>query len=78
MPGPPEYQKGWEDGCESGIGMTGNSFYKNFYKFRQDPTMTTNKMYYQTWKNAFSYCNNYLLKWSYDPIDQPENMDPIK
>lgn len=76
--GPPEYRKGWEDGCKTGIAMMGNSYEKSFYKFTQDPNMITDKVYYQAWKNAFSYCNNYTLRWSHDPLDATTNIDPIQ
>ncbi len=60
-PGPPEYQKGWSDGCESGSNAYSNSLYKTFkaFDFRFDPTLRKNRMYYQVWKDAFLYCSIY-------------------
>ncbi len=60
-PGPPEYKKGWSDGCESGANAYANNTYKMFkaFEFRYDATLRTNKMYTQVWKDAFIYCSLY-------------------
>ncbi len=55
-PGPPEYQKGFTDGCESGYSGYANNFNKLFYTWKQDPELTTNNVYYQMWKDAYAYC----------------------
>lgn len=59
--GPPEYEQGWIDGCESGSATYSNNFYMftRVFKFRQDPILRNNKMYYQVWKDAFLYCSLY-------------------
>jgi hypothetical protein len=56
--GPPEYQQGWIDGCESGMAAYTNPLVKSFkaYKLKQDPNLRNNKMYYQVWKDAYLYC----------------------
>lgn len=61
-PGPPEYEQGWMDGCESGSNAYVNPFYKTFkfYKYKQDAELRNNKMYYQVWKDAYFYC---ALQW---------------
>ncbi|NDF12558.1 MAG: hypothetical protein EB060_07095 [Proteobacteria bacterium] len=59
--GPPEYVQGWKDGCESGMSAYGNSFYRTFYKFKQDPAMVKNETYYRTWQDSFNYCRHYTL-----------------
>ncbi len=58
-PGPPEYQQGWSDGCESGANAYSNTVYKTFkaFEFRMDPKLRSNKFYYQVWKDAFLYCS---------------------
>ena len=60
--GPPEYEQGWSDGCESGMSAYSSSFYKllNAFELRLDPDLRKNKMYYQVWKDAFLYCS---LHW---------------
>lgn len=59
--GPPEYEIGWTDGCESGSNSYANDFYKltRAFTFRQDPKLRNNRMYYQAWKDAFLYCAIY-------------------
>ena len=78
MPGPPNYTKGWEDGCFTGMGTYANSYYSTFYHFRQDPHMTTNQMYYQAWKDAYAYCRIYVLNWTFQTVDNPDPTDPNK
>ncbi len=60
-PGPPEYEQGWSDGCESGMNAYAHDFYKSLRVFdlRLDPVLRQNRMYYQVWKDAFLYCAIY-------------------
>lgn len=60
-PGPPEYEQGWTDGCESGMSAYANGMYKTMrvFNLRQDPVLRNNRMYYQVWKDAFLYCSLY-------------------
>lgn len=60
--GPAEYERGWSDGCESGMHAYSNNFMKALrsFEFRQDPKLRGNKMYYQAWKDAYLYCAIYL------------------
>lgn len=60
-PGPPEYQQGFKDGCESGISGYGTPFYKTFHRVRQDPVLSQNPVYYQIWKDAYAYCRTYVM-----------------
>lgn len=55
-PGPPEYQQGWKDGCETGRAAYANHFYKMFLDFKQDEDLSQNPIYYQVWKDAYLYC----------------------
>ena len=60
-PGPPEYTKGWSDGCESGANAYSNNFYKmvKAFDYIYDAALRKNKMYTQVWKDAFIYCSIY-------------------
>ncbi|MDB2415428.1 hypothetical protein N9W34_06625 [Rickettsiales bacterium] len=57
--GPPEYQQGFRDGCESGYSGYSNNFNKYFYTWKQDPILAQDPVYYQIWKDAYAYCANY-------------------
>lgn len=63
-PGPPEFQQGFLDGCQTGL-STGfaNDYYKTFYKFTKDIDMVQNKvgLYTRTWSAAMIYCRHYAL-----------------
>lgn len=54
--GPPEYQLGWEDGCDSGISAEGSFIYKSMYGFKKRPEMSDNDQYKQAWNEGFTYC----------------------
>lgn len=54
--GTPEYQLGWEDGCDSGLSAQGGWQYKILYGFKKRPEMATNDQYKQGWNEGFSYC----------------------
>jgi hypothetical protein len=56
--GPPEYVRGYNDGCDSGIGAAGGIWYKYWYGFRRDPVMLDNPLYKQGWNEGFSYCRS--------------------
>src|SRR4051812_36780684 len=69
-PGPPDYQKGWSDGCESGSNAYSNSVYKTFkaFEFRYDASQRNNKVYAQVWKDAFLYCSLYWERTNQENI----------
>lgn len=54
--GPPEYQLGWEDGCDSGISAEGDFVYKMMYGFKKRTEMAANDQYKQGWNEGFTYC----------------------
>lgn len=60
--GPPNYQHGWLDGCETGM-ATGfaTDYYRYFYKFKKDLDMIKagNKEYLKAWPAAMIYCRHY-------------------
>lgn len=62
--GPPEYQQGFRDGCESGIAAYTSPFYKVFHRAVQDPYLAQNPVYYQIWKDAYAYCRTYSMTTS--------------
>ncbi len=60
--GPPEYQQGWKDGCESGLTTYGNDWYKSFYSFKQDRKLVDNDTYFKVWQDAFNYCRHHVKR----------------
>lgn len=54
--GSPEYQLGWEDGCDTGLSAEGGWEYKALYGFKKRPEMAANEQYKQAWNEGFSYC----------------------
>jgi len=54
--GPPEYQLGWEDGCDTGLSAEGDWTYKLMYGFKKRPEMAANDQYKQGWNEGFTYC----------------------
>lgn len=57
-PGPPIFQKGWVDGCESGYNSytTSATAWTGSSTWKQDVTLLNDKMYMQAWNDAFFYC----------------------
>lgn len=53
--GPPDYQLGWQDGCDSKLSQS-PGFYKLVYGFKKRPEMIDNNLYNQGWSNGFFYC----------------------
>lgn len=56
--GPPKYQKGWMDGCESGLSSTNELVKPQFrsYTYTLDPMLSQDVMYYRVWQDAYDYC----------------------
>lgn len=54
----PDFKKGWEDGCETGMSAGSNTFYKMFYRSNAVDgwKMTRSKDYQAAWNNSFWYC----------------------
>ncbi len=70
--GPPDFQEGWRDGCKTGMGTMAPNYYKTFYKFTQNTHKIQNKMYYQAWKDAYTYCRQYTFRftlWKFDAVE---------
>ncbi|NDF12557.1 MAG: hypothetical protein EB060_07090 [Proteobacteria bacterium] len=62
--GPPEFQQGWRDGCDTGIGAYGDSWYKMYHTFKQDANLVKNPSYYRAWKDAYTHCRWYTEQWT--------------
>jgi len=57
----PDFRKGWEDGCETGMSGGSNNFYRMFYRnnVADGYKMTSSPDYKSAWGNAFWYCYRY-------------------
>jgi hypothetical protein len=66
--GPPEYEKGWSEGCESGMNAYGTNTYKVLtnWKYKLDYSMIKNRMYYKAWNDAFLYCSMFIEKVNFN------------
>lgn len=72
---PPTYKSGWQDGCESGLTVKTNDFYRTFYRLKQDVNLIHDPYYYNAWKSSFDYCRTYaygMLKEANLRGGQPE------
>lgn len=63
--GPPEFQEGWLDGCESGVASHGADIYRSTFKFKQNPSLIMNPIYYKAWKDAQNFCLTYIFTYSF-------------
>jgi len=61
--GPPKFQKGWDDGCITGLAMTGNTWYKTWHRFTQDPFGAQDIVYYKGWKDGMWFCSRRVEMW---------------
>lgn len=75
--GPPEFQEGWLDGCETGISAHGSSYYRSTFKFKQNPTLVTNPIYYKAWKDGENYCRTYIFAYSFRNLEVSCTLDGI-
>ncbi len=57
------FQKGWNDGCNSGLHVYGTARYRAAYDYYQDPELLENQEYYRAWKDAWTYCRWYAWNW---------------
>lgn len=60
--GAPEYQLGWQDGCDSGLSAEGGLVNKMLYGFKKRPEMGNSEQYKQGWNEGFTYCRFVLAK----------------
>jgi len=55
--GPPEFQLGWEDGCDTGLSAQDkDAFYSLIYGYKKRPEMLDNDWYTKGWSEGFQYC----------------------
>lgn len=54
--GPPEYQLGWQDGCDTGLSAYGTLSHRIAYGFNKRPEMGSSEQYKQGWNEGFTYC----------------------
>lgn len=73
----PDYLEGWNDGCETGLSTMNHSYYKSFYKFKQDPYKLNNERYYKAWRDSYHYCRQYSFRFVWDPLDQDRDSGPL-
>jgi hypothetical protein len=71
-PGPPEYQLGWQDGCDTGLSAEGGWDYKLMYGFKKRPEMAASDQYKSGWNDGFSYC-----RFSLDTSQAPGSFEDI-
>ncbi len=63
--GPPEFQMGYQDGCESALSAYGNTLMKTSYSLRKRPEYQYNNMYNQVWRDAWNYCYMWYFAYNY-------------
>lgn len=55
--GPPEYQLGWQDGCDTGLSAGGGMYqYPLLYSFKKRPELGNSEQYKTGWNEGFTYC----------------------
>lgn len=55
--GPPDYQLGWQDGCDTGLSAEdANYMYRLAYGFKKRPEMAENDQYKSGWSDGMTYC----------------------
>jgi len=69
----PEYVKGWDDGCETGLSTMVTDYYKSFYTYKMDPYMIDNATYFKAWNDSYTYCRQYSFRYSWDSYDRQGN-----
>ena len=68
--GPPEYKLGWEDGCDTGLGASGNAIGKAAYGFKKRPEFGDNEIYKSAWNEGFTYC-----RFSLDAVEKNSTLN---
>ncbi len=70
---PPDYTEGWNDGCKTGLSTMNQGYYKSFYTYKQNYKKADNLLYYQAWKDAYTYCRQYSFRYTWDALDRRRN-----
>lgn len=68
--GPPEYKLGWEDGCDTGVGVATGGVGKMAFGFKKRPEFGDNEVYKGAWNEGFSFC-----RFSMDPVGKTTAYD---
>lgn len=58
--GPPLYQMGFKDGCDTGMTVYGNDVVRLTNKGNVNPELMRNKIYLNAWRVGNKYCQKYL------------------
>lgn len=53
--GPPDYQLGWEDGCDTSLSR-GDGTYRLTYGFKKREELLENQLYNAGWQNGLLFC----------------------
>lgn len=53
--GPPTYQLGYQDGCDSSLSKQ-SALYRMAHGFRRRAELMENRIYFQGWLNGMVYC----------------------
>ena len=67
---PPDYLEGWYDGCYTGLSTMNQEIYKSFYGYKQNVDKADNIIYYQAWRDAYTYCRHYSFRYVWNPLDK--------
>ncbi len=67
---PPDYLEGWYDGCYTGLSTMNQQIYKSFYGYKQNFRKADNILYYQAWRDAYTYCRQYSFRYTWGPLDK--------
>jgi hypothetical protein len=61
--------QGAKDGCYTAHSSRGNSFYRTFFNFTQDPNMILDDEYADSWYRGYIYCFHIVNLRAFTPID---------
>lgn len=70
---PENYKAGWYDGCHTGLSTMNEQYFKMFYGYKQDYTKVDDEVYYQAWKDAYTYCRQSSFRYTWDAYDRYRN-----
>lgn len=54
--GPPVYQQGYKDGCQTALSAWSPAYNAVWWSFKQDPKLRYDPVYSQIWGDAYGYC----------------------
>lgn len=67
---------GIRDGCDSAHSSRGNTLYRNFFTFTQNPELISDDEYYDSWYRGYIYCFHIVNRNAFGSIDsflEPEH-----